>query len=407
MIREYFAYALKSLRRRKLRSWLTMIGIFIGIAAVVSLIGLGQGLQYAISSQFGQLGTDKLTITASGGFGPPGTGVVKPLTTQNLERVRQISGVERAAARLVDSAKIGYNERIEIGYIASMPDGEDRRLVEETVNLKVSQGRLLKDGDSGVVVVGSNFGRQDNAFGKPIEVGSKIFVNGRKMTVIGILKKQGSFILDGIVLINEREYREIANRAPNDVDVIAVQVSTGANIEEVEKDIERLMRRERKVKEGEEDFSVRTPQAALEQINSTLFAVNLFVYIIAGISIVVGGIGIMNTMYTAVLERRREIGIMKAIGAKNSNIFNIFFIESGLIGMTGGIIGASIGVGLSYGLAAAGRRVLESNLIAAQINPWLVVGAILGSFILGSVFGALPAVKATKLHPVEALKYAK
>jgi len=407
MIKEYFRYALNSLRRRKLRSWLTLIGIFIGIAAVVSLIGLGQGLQYAVSQQFGSLGTDKITIQASGGFGPPGTGVIRPLTEKNRQDIERIDGVKRTAGRLVDSVRVDFNNRAEFLYTTSWPQGEQKELVKESLDIKLTSGRLQKDSDTGTVVVGADLGKDSNGFQKRLEVGSKIEINGKKFTVIGVMKKKGSFIFDKIIFIVDKDYRDLLGRNDEDLDLIVAQVESGADINKVKEEIERYLRRERDVKKGEEDFSVSTPQATLSRVESTLFAVNLFVYIIAGISILVGGIGIMNTMYTAVLERTREIGIMKSIGAKNSTIFNLFFVESGLIGAVGGIVGAGIGFTLSYGMAAIGRAQLESELISAQISPWLLLGAIFGSFAIGSLFGILPAIRATKLSPVEALRYGK
>ena len=127
-------------------------------------------------------------------------------------------------------------------------------------------------------------------------------------------------------------------------------------------------------------------------------------YIIAGISLVVGGIGIMNTMYTSVVERTKEIGIMKSIGAKNSTIFTLFFIESGLLGAVGGIVGALIGAGIALLVAFIGSLALGSDLISAHISPYLIIGAVLFAFIVGSFFGSLPAIQASKLNPVDALR---
>ncbi|MBI2659933.1 FtsX-like permease family protein [Candidatus Woesearchaeota archaeon] len=152
---------------------------------------------------------------------------------------------------------------------------------------------------------------------------------------------------------------------------------------------------------------MESPQQTLEALNSTLFAVQLFVYIIAAISLAVGGIGIMNTMYTSVLERTKEIGIMKSIGARNSAIFTIFFIESGLLGTVGGLIGIIFGMGFAYGISFVGRIILGSELIQASIDPLLVVGALLFSFVLGTLFGVLPAYQASKLNPVDSLRAAK
>ncbi len=407
MIKDYFVFSIRNLRNRGLRSWLTMIGIIIGIAAVVSLIGIGQGLKVAISSQFGDIGTDKLAVMASGGMGPPGTGVVTPLTKDNVDKIEQVNGVKNAVGRLTRSGKLEYNDNVAFGMAASMAEGEDRKLIEEALNLEAGEGRLLRDGDSKKTVLGSNLGEENAGFGKQIVVGSKVFIQDEAFEVIGFLEKQGSFLVDNIVLVEEDDLREILDIPDDEYDIIAVQVSPNADMKAVQENIEKVMRKERGVKKGEEDFTVQTPQAILAQVNSTLFAVQLFVYIIAAISIIVGGIGIMNTMFTSVLERTKEIGIMKSIGATNNTIFSLFFIESGLIGSIGGIIGAVIGISVAMGLAFVGRMVLGSDLIQADISVWLVFGSIFGSFLLGSIFGVIPAINASKLNPVDALRHTK
>jgi len=145
----------------------------------------------------------------------------------------------------------------------------------------------------------------------------------------------------------------------------------------------------------------------LETLDSTLFAIYLFIIIIASISLIVGGIGITNTMYTAVLERTKEIGILKSIGARNSMIFQLFFIESGLLGMMGGIVGIILGLILAYGLAAVGRATLGVDLIQAHVSIFWIIFALMFSFIVGLGAGLVPAYQASKKHPVEALRYAK
>jgi putative ABC transport system permease protein len=407
MISGYFKLAVSSLIRRKLRAWLTMIGIFIGIAAVVSLIGLGEGLRNAINSQFGFLGTDILAVTASGGFGPPGTGVVDPLTDKELNAIRKVTGVEGVGGRIIEAGKLVFNRKTSFGYAASMPDGEDRKVLEHLMNMEAAKGRLLQDGDSGVVLLGYNFYESTELFGKPITPGSKIQLQDREFKVIGILEKKGNFQIDMSVFLNEDDLRGLVGRADDEYDAIAVQVNENADIAKIQATIEKELRKIRDVKEGEEDFSVQTPASVLASVNSVLLGVNIFVILIAAISIVVGGIGIMNTMYTAVVERTKEIGIMKSIGAKNSTIFTLFFIESGFLGTAGGIIGAVIGILLASGLALIGQLALGSDLISAKFNPLLIIASILGSFLIGSISGTLPAVQASKLNPVDALRHVK
>jgi len=403
----YLKFSINNLKHRKLRSWLTMIGIFIGIAAVVALIGLGEGLRSAINSQFGFLGTDILSVTASGGFGPPGTGVVDPLTNKELDSIRRVQGVIGAGGRILESGKLKFNNQVGFGYAVSLPDGDDRKVMEHLMNMKAEKGRLLENGESGSVFLGANFAEEENGFGKAMLPGSKIEILDQEFKVIGIMEKKGSFQLDGAVFINENDLRELVDRPDNEYDIIAVQFDENSDVEKIESKIEKELRKIRNVKEGEEDFSVETPQSALESVNSILLGIQIFVYIIASISLLVGGIGIMNTMYTAVVERTKEIGIMKSIGSTNSTIFTLFFIESGFLGSIGGVIGALLGFLLAYGLAFIGQIALGSDLISAKIGPSLIIGAILFSFTIGTFFGTLPAYQASKLNPVESLRSAK
>lgn len=408
MLKDYAIFSLKNLRSRRLRSWLTMIGIFIGIAAVVSLIGLGEGLRLAITSQFGFLGPDVLGVQASGlAFaGPPGSAVSRPLSDDLTDKIKKLNGVEAAFNRYIESSTLEFNDRQSIGIAGSVPEGENRKKFETMLNLAAEEGRLLKEGDAKKIVLGNDF-KKDDIFGKKVKVGDRILVNGILFEVVGILEKKGSFIFDRIVMVNEKSMIDILGIDKKKVGVIAVKVKDQSKISQIKEDLEKLLRNERNVKRGEEDFQVQSPQQTLEALNSTLFAVQLFVYIIAAISLAVGGIGIMNTMYTSVLERTKEIGVMKSIGAKNSAIFTIFFIESGFLGIIGGIIGLIIGMSLAYGISAAGRIALGSDLIQANVPLWLVILALSISFLLGSLFGVLPAYQASKLNPVDSLRATK
>ncbi len=408
MIKDYFLLALRGIIKRGLRSWLTMIGVFIGIAAIVSLIGLGEGLRETINSQFGFLGTDVLAVTASGGFGPPGSGVIDPLRDKELDAIRDIPGVDGVAARITQSVKLAFNRNSVYSYAISLPEGEDREVLEYILKLEVQKGRLLEESDTNSVFLGANYMKEDNEFGKAILPGTKVTIQDKEFKVIGIMERKGTFGIDGAIFMNEDELRDLADRDyDDDHDLIGVVVDSNADINEIKDDIEKKLRKIRDVDEGEENFAVETPQSIVESVNSILLGIQIFIYLIAGISLLVGGIGIMNTMYTTVVERTRDIGIMKSIGAKNSSIFTIFFIESGLMGSVGGIVGVIAGYSVATGVAFAGRLILGTDLISANVSPLLVIGALLFSFILGSFFGTLPAIQASKLNPVEAVRYAK
>jgi len=404
MNKDYFLFALNSLKSRKLRSWLTMLGIFIGIASVVALIGLGEGLRTAITSQFGFLGSDVLTVQAAGiAFaGPPGQAVSKPLDDDLAKKIERVRGVDVAFNRQIESAAMEFNDQQQIVIVGSVPVGENRKIFERMVNLQAAQGRLLTENDDRRVLLGSDFA-SDEQFGKRVVVGTRVLIKNEVFEVAGILEEKGSFIFDQSAFLNEDVMDDIFGHTKT-ADTIAVKAKNADDIPRLKEDIEQLLRKERDVKEGEEDFTVESPQSILESLDSTLFAVQLFVSIIAAISLFVGGIGIMNTMYTSVVERTRQIGIMKSVGAKNSTIFTLFFLESGLLGAAGGIIGIVLGLIMAYGLAAFGRLVLGTELIQAQVSWTLILGALLFSFVLGTLSGLLPAVQASRMQPVEALR---
>lgn len=403
MIKDYFVLSLNSLFKRRLRSWLTLLGIFIGIATVVALIGLGEGLREGITGQFNLLGNDVLTVQASGtGNGPPGTGVVKPLTTRSVDSINRVSGVKNAVGRLIGSTVARYGNDAGVYYISSVP--ENPQDIYDMLHLDLRQGRLLKKGESNKVMLGYNFGV--DSFNKPVEVGKKITINGKDYEVVGILAKKGSFIIDDMIFMDEKQMRTEFNRG-DQVDAIAVQVTNLNAMDKVKGDIEKVLRRERNVKLGEEDFTVETPAATLASLNSILGGVNIFVAALAGISIIVGGIGIANTMFTSVLERTGQIGVMKAIGAKNSDIFWLFLIESGLLGMVGGIVGVLIGIGLAVGGAAIASQALGSELFRTNISAMLIISALAGAFLVGAISGLIPAIRASRLTPVNALRYGK
>ncbi|MBD3314079.1 FtsX-like permease family protein [Candidatus Woesearchaeota archaeon] len=408
MITDFLKLAFENLRKRGLRSWLTMIGIFIGIAAVVSLIGLGEGLRTAINAQFGFLGPDVLSVQASGvTYGPPGQGAVNPLSDEIVDEIRKVGGVEVAFNRYIATVKMEYNDVQIVTSAISVPEGDNRKVLERMMNVKSEEGRLLKDGDTRKIVLGNSFAEADNQFDRSVRVGDSILLNDIGYDVVGVMESKGSFLFDNAVLVNEPELLNSLRDDDGTTDIIAIKAKNINDIPAIKKDVEKLLRKERDVDEGEEDFIVESPQQTLESLNSTLFAVQLFVYIIATISLLVGGIGIMNTMYTAVVERTKEIGIMKSIGARNSTIFTIFLIESGFLGTVGGIIGITLGVSFAYGLAFIGKIALGSELIQAHVGLWLILGSLVFAFVLGTFFGVMPAYQASKLQPVESIRSAK
>ena len=381
-----------------------MLGIFIGIAAVVSLIALGGGLREAILGQFSSMGTDKLTVTnAETGFGPPGSTAIKKLTQHDVEIIKQVSGVDFVIPRLLRSVKLEYNKIISYGFAASMPDDEKQvKIIYNLFKGEAESGRLLDASDRGKIVLGHDY-INSKTFEKEITVGSKIKLQGKDFEVVGILKPTSTFEINLAIMMTEQDMKDLL-KIQDEYDIIAIQIAAGEDINQVAESIKQKIRRDRNEKEGQEDFNVQTPINALNSVNVILNIVNLIVAAIAGISLFVGGIGIANTMYTSVLERTREIGVMKAVGAKNSDVLLIFLFEAGLLGLVGGIVGAAIGVGLSFGIAAIANSVMGTRLFIVGFSLPLVLGAFSFSFLIGIISGVLPAMQASKLRPVDALR---
>ncbi len=406
MLADFFKLSLNNLRRRRLRSWLTMIGIVIGIAAVVGLISLGQGLRTAVTSQFSTLSTDKLTIQNSGtGFGPPGSTVVEKLKEHDLKIIENARGVEYAIPRLIRMVKVEYNNNLRFKYIGDIPeDSEIAEIVYESAGLEAEaeEGRLLKEADRGKVIIGSGIAKKEE-FGKKIEVGKTVLVQGEEFEVVGVLKKGSSFQVNDVIAMHADDMKKLLGIG-DEIDLIIVQVENPDEIREVADRIEKALRKDRGLKLGEEDFSVETPLEAISAVNDVLTSVNIVVVGIAMISLIVGGIGIANTMYTSVFERKQEIGTMKAVGAKNSDILLIFLIESGLLGLVGGLIGVLIGLGLAFGIASSANSYFGIEIITINISFPLISAAVGFSFLIGVLFGVIPSYQASKLKPVEALR---
>jgi len=404
MIKDYFRIAFQALSRRGIRSWLTMIGIFIGIAAVVSLISLGAGLKLAVAQQFNILGAERIQIQAKGvGTGPPGTNAVNPLTDKDLKIIQRTNGIAVAAGRIIRSASVELDRKKYTAFIASSPkDAAQKAWIDQIGNVEIAQGRELKPRDKYKIVIGDSF-HSDKKLGKNLNVGDKITLQGREFEIVGVNKKQGAFTVDGLIVMNEDVMREIYN-IPDEYSILAVKAS---NLKDIDLDVERIkkeLRKERNVKEGKEDFKVQTSVQSMQAISDVLDIVTILLSGIAAISLVVGGIGIMNTMYTSVLERQTDIGIMKAIGAKNSDIFKMFFLESGMLGLAGGLIGIILGFGIGKLVEFMAQTALGSNLLQASFSPQLLIGAALFSFVVGATAGTLPALGAARQNPVDALR---
>ncbi len=403
MIVDSFLLSVKNLRHRGLRSWLTLLGIFIGVTAVVALISLGNSLQVAVGSQFGVGQTELITIQAGGvSFGPPGSGAVIPLDIDDFRAIEKLSGVERIAGRYLAAGKLEYNDKVVFGYIASVPDGDNRDFIYDQLEKGALKGRLLKDGESGKVFLGYNFYVDKVGLDKVVIPGKNVLINDESFEVIGILEKKGSFMFDNAVYMNDQDVDDLYDYG-DEFDAIIVQLKDNDDMDNMKLEIEKALRKSRGVKEGEEDFDVSTPEAMLSTVNGILGGVQAFIIIVALISVFIGALGIVNTMTTSVLERKKEIGIMKSIGARNEHIFMQFFIESGLLGLLGGLVGVIFGTLIGVFGTLGINSWLGADL-GINISFGLIFFSLLGSFLIGAVAGIVPAMNASKENPVEALR---
>lgn len=403
MIKDYFILAQRNLRKRKIRTWLTMLGIFIAIATIFMLVSLSLGLQGAVEEQFKLLGTDKLFIIPATGFlGPPGSvgGVI--LTEDDVDVVKKVRGVADYSYVTIANAEVEFAGETKYFMIVGLPL-ENIDVFTESGAWAAEDGLDLREGDSGKVMMGNLF-KTGNIFKKPVEVGDRLTINGERFKVKVISTPIGNPEDDSTILMPLEDLRRLFD-IPERVDQIVVKVDEGEDVFEVGERVEKDLRKHRGVTEDTQDFNIFTPEGLFESFQSILSIVTIFLTGVAAISLLVGGIGIANTMYTSVLERTREIGVMKAIGAKNSDVFAIFFIESGLLGLVGAGVGVILGLVVSKSIEYIAVTSLNTTLLQAAVPAYLVIGCLAFGFIIGAVSGTIPALQASKTNVVDALRY--
>ncbi len=393
MITEYFFLAVNSITHRKLRSWLTIIGIIIGVAAIISLIMISRGLQNSIEKQFEQFGTNRILISSKG-FQGPGT-VSEGLTTKDVDTLKKISELKYVVPAIFRQAEVINNKKTRFTLIGAIP-AKDYLEVFGDSGIEVQKGRVIKSDDKYSSVIGARVARE--MFDKELRIGNKIEISKKDFKIIGIWEETGNSQDDNNINIPLEAAREIFNE-PEHVDTIIAQAKSDVNIESLQKKIEK----ELKQKRDDTNFQVLTAAQIVEQINDVLGIVQVVLVGIAMISLIVGAIGILNSMYTSVLERTKDIGIMKAVGARNSDILKIFLIESGLMGFVGGIFGIILGIAVAL---IVGEIASNSGfLLLVKIEIPLLLYGLLFSFLVGMISGTLPAYQASKLKPVDALRY--
>jgi putative ABC transport system permease protein len=401
MINDYTLLAIRSLKKRKLRTFLTLLGIIIAIATIFILVSISVGLRGAVEEQFRQLGTDKFFIMPKGQIGSSGGGAVE-LTIDDVNLIKKVRGVREVNWYVTSSAKVEFKGETRYALVLGF-DIESSYIFLETGSLTNVEGRSLKLGDEYDVEVGYNY-RFGKFFSSPVKVGDTLLINDIPFKVRGVVEQTGSPPDDQQIYMSIEKAREIFN-IPTRVEGMIIQIEEGEDINEVAALADRRLMQFRDLDEKTKDFIIMTPEELLGSFNSILNIITSFLIGVAAISLLVGAIGIMNTMYTSVLERTKEIGTMKAVGAQNSDILKIFLIESGMLGAFGGIVGVIFGFGVAKTIEYIVISSLNTNLLQIAAPAWLFLSCIAFSFIIGAVSGIWPAWRASKLKTVDALRY--
>ncbi len=402
MIQESIKIALKNLRKRKLRVFLTLLGIVISVATIFVLISISLGLQNAVEEQFRLLGADKFFIQPKGQLAGPGTGGAVVLTQKDVDAIKKVQGIDEVSVWTGSSAKIEYKDEIRFVFVVGI-DLETSSLFTEAGAYEAEDGRLLKQGDTKDIMIGSQY-KHNEFFKNPVKLGDKIKINEQEFKVQGILKTVGNPADDRLIYMPIEEFRQLFNIKER-IDTIVVKIESNEDIQEVADRTERKLMKSRDVDKKTIDFTILTPEEVLAIFGTVLNILTSFLLGIAAISLLVGGIGIANTMYTSVLERTKEIGVMKAIGARNSDILSIFLIESGVLGLIGGFIGVIFGISISKAIEYIAVNQLATTLLKAATPISLIVGCLIFAIVAGALSGILPAYQATKVKPIEALRY--
>lgn len=397
--KEIMAYSLRSLVHRKTRNLLTILSIFIGIATIFIFVSFGLGLFSYVNSFTTGSSADKITIMPKG-MSAPGLDDTFSLTDDDVDAISKASGVYEATGIYAKAAQIKQSSIIK--YIFIMGYDPEKPLIMEVSNIKIYKGRDLRSGDSGKVVLGYNYMFENKIFPKAYDLNDEIEVQGKKLKIVGFMSEVGSPPDDAQMYVTNDYLPDLYTEKVNYAMAVA-RVDT-KNIKQVVENVEKSLRKVRNLEEGKEDFFVQSFQEMLDTYTNALDIIVYFVLLIALVSVVVSAINTANTMVTSVLERTKEIGVIKSIGARNSEVFKMFLFESGVLGFTGGVIGVLLGL-LFSSIAGSILSSLGWSFLS-PVFPWyLFAGCIAFATITGAVSGAYPAWQASKIRPVDALRY--
>lgn len=408
---ENFKTAIRALRANKLRSVLTILGIVIGVATVVALLSIGNGATASITSQIQSGGSNLLTISAGrqqigfgGGGGQSRQQSYLYYDDFNLLKNNLTNNISAIVPMVQSSYMVKYEDESFSATIVGVMENQ-----KNVRSLTISDGRFITDRDnksqSFVAILGSSIA--EDLFGSIPPIGKTISINGLKFQVVGVLEAKGSSIEspdENIFIPIETGYTDLFSdtaiyNGKKTINNILVSVETTDAMDTVSTQIEYMLRRSHDLETSEEsDFNIRNQSDTLETLNSVTQTLTIFLGAIAGISLLVGGIGIMNIMLVSVTERTKEIGLRKAVGATKNQILTQFLIETVTLSLLGGIIGILLGVSIAGIFSATG-------LITAVITADSILLAFFFSLAIGVFFGLYPAFRAANLHPMVALRY--
>jgi len=408
---EPLADAWEGARTHKLRSSLTMLGIVIGVAAVIALMSIGRGVQAGILSNIESLGSNLITVSPAMSYergGVMGAGSVATLTLEDAAAIsEQVSHVSAVAPYSSSNQQLVYgSENVNAQVIGVTPE------YQAAYNLETAEGAFISEYnyESGakVAVIGASVAEE--LFSGVDPVGQKMRMGTSIITVMGVLESKGSSMMgstDDAVLIplstlQQTISQQRTSTGEHIVSSIAITVSEQGQADYVVGEVTDLLRSRHRLSSGEDDdFSISSMEELVSTITEISGALTLFLGAIAAISLLVGGIGVMNIMQVSVVERTREIGIRKALGARERDIWSQFLTESALLSFTGGLIGVAVGWGASKLISGMGIMGEMTTLVSADI----VILALAVSVGIGLLFGFLPARRAAQLNPIEALRY--